>query len=380
MSGKRIEFFKHALGEAEKTALSAALDSLFLTTGPRVAEWESALAHYLDIPHAVGTASCSTALMLVLRALGIGPGDEVITAPLTFVATALAIEEVGARPVFADVDPDTGLLTVDSCKAAHSARTKAVIPIHLYGVMADVPAIVGWAKPLDLAVIEDAAHCLEGRRNGIAPGQLSDGAAFSFYATKNITCGEGGSFVTARDDLAAGLRVLRNYGLTSSAADRSDGFHELDVVTPGIKGNLTDLQAALLLTQLDRIETLWQKRDALWRRYREGLAGCPALRLPVEPDDIVHARHLFTLRVPQPLRQPLMRRLEDAGIGVSVHFRPLHLFTHFKRTYNCSRGDFPQAECIGDETLTLPLYPNLTHDECDRVIETVRTTMEELAG
>ena len=216
----KVEFYVHNVGEAEKRSVLECLDGLFLTTGERVAEFEKRLSEYLGVPHSVGLTSCTAALHLALLALGIGPGDEVITTPMTFIATATSIMHTGAVPVFVDVEPATGLIDPARIESAITPRTRAILPVHLYGQMCDMRTIRAIADRHGLTIIEDAAHCLEGRRDGIGPGHLSDVACFSFYATKSITSGEGGAASCRDREIADRIRMLRQHGMSKEAADR----------------------------------------------------------------------------------------------------------------------------------------------------------------
>jgi dTDP-4-amino-4,6-dideoxygalactose transaminase len=216
----KVEFYKHNLGAEENQKVLECLSGIFLTTGQYVKDFESRFAQYLGLKHVIGLTSCTAALHLSLLGLDIGPGDEVITTPMTFIATANAILYVGATPVFIDIDPQTGLMDPHLIEAAITPSTKAIIPVHLYGQMCDMKAISGIARKHNLKIIEDCAHCVEGIRDGVRPGQLSDAACYSFYATKNLTCGEGGAVGCNDDRLAERILLLRQHGMSKSAADR----------------------------------------------------------------------------------------------------------------------------------------------------------------
>ena len=249
--GKPVEFYRHALGADELESFGETLGSIFLTLGPRVGEFETRFARMLGVPEVVGVSSGSMALVLALRALDVGPGDEVITTPMTFVATSNAILQLGARVVFADVDPATGLIDPDEVERAVGPRTRAIIPVHLYGQLADMPRLRQIADRNQLALIEDAAHAVEAERDGIRPGTLGDAATFSFYATKTLTCGDGGAIAVRDPRLAERLRLLRNHGITKDAASRyGQSYRHWDMVELGYKAPLTDIQAGLLLPQL----------------------------------------------------------------------------------------------------------------------------------
>ena len=373
-----IPFYAHDLGGAELDMMAEVLAGPILTTGETVARFERQFADYLGRKHAVGVTSCTGALHMSLLALGIGPGDEVITTPMTFIATATAIIEAGAKPVFIDVEPDTGNLDASRIEAALTERTRAVLPVHLYGQMCDMHAIRAIADKHGLAVVEDCAHCVEGLRDGVKPGQLGDAACFSFYATKNLTCGEGGAVVTDRDDLAEKFRLLRHHGMTKTAADRHrDGYAHWDMVSLGWKYNMDNIQAAMLLPQLARWNAKWTRRHALAALYEDLMSPIPGVRLPVCRDDTIHARHLYPIWVDAGVRDTVIARLSEAGIGVVVNYRAIHLLSYFSQTYGFRSGGYPVAEKIGDETLSLPFYPTMPEESVRIVAEEVRRVMAQ---
>lgn len=366
---RRIPFYRHDLGAPEAAALAAALADPILTTGARVAEFERRFAAALDAPHAVGLTSCTGALQLALTALGVGPGDEVITTPMTFVATATAILQAGARPVFADVEPDTGNLDVERAAAAIGPRTRAIVLVHLYGQMCDMRAFRALADRHGLRLVEDAAHCVEGLRDGVRPGMLGDAACFSFYATKSLTSGEGGALVTRDAGLAARVRLLRLHGMTHDAAERErHGYRPGDVVAFGWKYNMDNLQAALLLPQFDRLDANHARREALAARYGRGLAGLPGVVLPRLRPGVRHAWHLLAVWLDPAVRDRALAGLEAAGVGVTVNYEPVHTTTYFRETLGWAPGAFPHAERIGAATLSLPLYPGLADADVDEVV------------
>ena len=370
-SQRRIEFFRHDLGETELTSLQNTLSSLFLTTGPRVAEFEHLLAAYLDVPHTIGVTSCTHALHLALLALNIDPGSEVITSPMTFVATTNAILYAGASPVFADVDPNTGLLDPDAVDAAITSRTQAIIPVHLYGQLANMKRLRAIADRHHLALIEDSAHGVEMRRDGVAPGQLGDAAAFSFYATKTLTCGDGGAIAVRDAQLNNRLRRLRYHGISKDAAARHGvPYAHWDMIELGYKAGLSDLDASLLIPQLERLSLRQSLRERCVRRYLERLEGTPGLSFLRWEGTSSH--HLFTVLVPEERRDELLRHLVEAGIGVAVNYRAVHLLTYYRERFGFQRGQFPRAERIGDRTISLPLWPGLPDEDVDYVTDRLR--------
>jgi dTDP-4-amino-4,6-dideoxygalactose transaminase len=366
----KVPFFQHDLGKAELDSLAQVLAGPILTTGETVQRFEVRFADYLNCRHALGVTSCTGALHLSLLALGIGPGDEVITTPMTFIATATAVMEAGATPVLVDVEPDTGLLDVARIDQALTKKTKAILPVHLYGQMCDMKAIRQKADRHRLYVIEDSAHCIEGERDGIKPGQLSDTACFSFYATKNLTCGEGGAVVTNDDRVAEKLRLLRLHGMTKTAADRArEGYQHWDMTLLGWKYNMDNLQAALLLPQMDRLEDKWNQRQALAGRYETCLNQIPGVHRPRTLPGVRHAWHLYPIWVDLGIRDSVILGLQEREIGVMVNYRAIHLLTYFRETFGFNPGDFPVAERIGESTISLPFYPAMPAEHVDYLAE-----------
>ena len=372
-----IPFYRHDLGEPELEAVRKVLAGPILTTGEVVESFERRFAAYLGVPHALAVTSCTGALHLSLLALGIGPGDEVITAPMTFIASSTAILEAGAKPVFVDVESQTGNVDATKIKAAITPRTRAILPVHLYGQMCDMVTIRKIADQHGLYVIEDAAHCLEGIRDGVKPGELGDTACFSFYATKNLTCGEGGALVTKDRELADKLRLLRLHGMTKTAADRHrEGYQHWDMTVLGWKYNMDNIHAALLLPQMDRIEQNWSKRDAVARLYEGLLADCPGLSVPKTHPHVRHARHLFPVFVEGGGRDAIIQGFQQDGIGSVVNYRAIHLLSYFRDTFGFRVGDFPNAEQIGDRVVSLPFYPAMTEDQVTHVAATLKRLLK----
>jgi dTDP-4-amino-4,6-dideoxygalactose transaminase len=369
----RIPFYRHDLGQAELAEVARVLESDILTTGETVAEFERRFAALLGRRHALAVTSCTGALHLSLLALGIGAGDEVITTPMSFVATAAAIIEAGATPVFVDVEPDTGNIDASRIEAAITPKTRAIMPVHLYGLMCDMRAIAEIADRHDLAVIEDAAHCIEGRRDGLTPGAAAKTASFSFYATKNMTCGEGGALVTDDSALYERLKLWRLHGMTRSAAERaSQNYAHWDMIQMGWKYNMSNIEAALLLPQFARLDAKLARRQALARRYRNGLAGLPGIVVPAERPDSVHAYHVLPIWVfDGPHRDQIIAELNRRGIGAVVNYNPIHLMTYFVERFGFRQGDFPIAERLGGAVLSLPFYPGMSNQEADEVIGAV---------
>ncbi len=372
----KVEFYRHNLEEEDISRLVEVCRDVFLTTGTVTKEFEEKFSAYLGVRHTIGLTSCTAGLQLAMLAFGIGPGDEVITTPMTFAATSNTVMHTGATPVFVDVDPATALIDADAVERAITPRTKAIIPVHLYGLMVDMRRLRAIADRHGLKLIEDCAHAIESVRDGVRPGQISDAACFSFYATKTITCGEGGAVVTNSDATAETLRLFRQHGMSSNAADRYTGtYQHWDIELLGWKYNMSNLQAAMLIGQVDRIEPLWQRREDICRRYEEGFRGVDGVSFPIVTPGAKSARHLFTIWVEPSRRDEILTDLQRRGVGVAVNYRAVHLLKYYRETFGYSRGAFPVAERIGDSTLTLPLYPKLTGAEVDYVIENVRASV-----
>ena len=369
----KVEFYRHDLGSQELKGLSKALQGTFLTAGPLTRRFEEEFARLLQCRRVVGTYSCTTALFLCLKALDIGPGDEVITTPMTFIATPNAIIEAGATPVFVDVEQATGNIDVNLIEKAIGPKTRSIIPVHLYGHMCDMKGIRRVADTHNLSVIEDSAHCIEGERDGIRPAQLSDAACFSFYATKNMTSGEGGAIATHNPALAHKLLLLRSHGMNKEASGRyTETYRHWDMVCMGYKGNMFDIQAALLLPQIPKLDENWKRRQEIANRYREAFGPMDGIDFPEILPHTRHAHHLFTIWVDPEKRDEYVGKLQEQGIGVAVNYRPVHLLTYYRETFGFKEGIFPKAELIGRRTLSLPMYPQMTEAEVAEVIRAAK--------
>ena len=375
----KVEFYRHQLGEEELDGVKEVLDSLFLTTGPKTQEFERRFASYLGVNGCLGVTSWTMGNFITLKALDIGPGDKVLTTPLTYVATANTILHTGAEPVFADVDPVTGNLDPQATRKAlaENKDIKALIVVHLYGQMADMKALSRLAKEYGIYLIEDCAHCVEGKRDEVRPGQLSDAAVFSFYATKNMTCAEGGAIVTNNQSLLERIRPLRLHGVDTYAMDqRKDGiYRHWDMTALGYKCNMHDLSAALLLPQLARIEKTRKSRERLCKAYDKLLEGMDSIEIIPEIERSIHAHHLYTIRVDPDKRDRILTKLSLRGVGVGVNFRVVHLMKYYRERFGFKAGIFEEAERIGASTLSLPLYPGLREEEQEYVVETLKSIL-----
>jgi UDP-4-amino-4-deoxy-L-arabinose-oxoglutarate aminotransferase len=316
-------------------------------------------------------------MLIALRALDVGPGDEVITTPMTFAATTNAILHLGAKPVLADVERATGLIDPAAVRAAITPRTKGIMPVHLYGQLADMKALRAIADAKSLFIVEDSAHGVEMERDGVRPGDLSEAAVFSFYATKNLASGDGGAVATKDARVADRLRRLRNHGVSKAATERHGGLYQhWDLVELGYKANLTDLDASLLRVQLPKALEKRAQREQIARRYesmlRERVAGIELIERRG-----TSSHHLFTIHTPlttrdgQSARDLVLSRLGAAQIGTAVNYRAIHTLTYLVELLKIPRGTLPNAEDIGDRTISIPMYPTLTEADQDRVVAAI---------
>jgi len=366
-------FGSPVIAEEEIAEVVDSLRSGWVGTGPKVQRFEAMLSEYLDVPYARCVSSCTAALILSMDALGIGPGDEVLVPAMTFVASANAVEHAGATPVLVDSEPRTGLIDLDAAEAAITPRTRALMPVHLAGRPMNMERVNALRDRYRLHVVEDAAHAIGAEWHGRRIGGFGNVAAFSFYVTKNITTIEGGLLLTEVPELAAEVERLALHGLSLGAWQRfSDaGFRHYEVVRPGYKYNMTDVQAALGLHQLPRLDAWIDRRAVLWERYDTLLAGLP-LQTPAPPDpDTRHARHLYQVLVSPDAalsRDGLVDGLNARNIGTGVHYRGVHLHPYYRDTYHLAPEDFPIATDISERTLSLPLGPKVTELDQDDVV------------
>jgi dTDP-4-amino-4,6-dideoxygalactose transaminase len=379
-----VSFAPPDIGDAEMRAVVEVLQSGWLTTGPKVKAFEAAVAAYTGAQHAIAVNSGTAALHLSLLAAGIEAGREVVTTPYTFCATVNAIIHAGGTPVLADIDLTTLNLDPAAAEAAVTPRTAALLPVHFAGRPAPLVRLGGIAKRHGLTIVDDAAHAFGAAAGSRRIGAAADLTAFSFHVVKNITTGEGGMITTDRADWAERIRVLALHGMSRDAWARYSGrgAAQYDVVEAGFKYNMMDLQAAIGLQQLARVDAMQAHRRALWQRYDEGLAELPLTRpAPVSRHDVgepepTHAHHLYTVLVDRGLcgwtRDDLAVALRERGIATSVHFKAVHLHRYYAERYGYRRGMFPNAEFVSDRTLSLPLSAGTDEADVDRVITVLR--------
>jgi dTDP-4-amino-4,6-dideoxygalactose transaminase len=372
-----LPFHRPLVDDDDVAGVVATLRSGWLTTGPTTKRFEEAFAQALGVRAAIAVNSGTAAMHLALRVLGIQPGDDVVVPAYTFTATAEVVTYLGARPLLADVDPVTCNLRADDVARVLTPRTRAVMPVHIAGLPCEMTAIRELASGAGIAVVEDAAHAFPAREGRRPVGTLGDAAAFSFYATKNLTTGEGGMLVLRDAALEEHARVLALHGMSRDAWRRysATGQWRYDVLANGLKINLTDVAASLGLTQLAKQRAFLATRRRLAARYGRKLAAVDAVETPPTRDGVEHAWHLYMIRLrPEMLRidrDAFIEELRARNIGTSVHFIPLHLHTYYQHVWGYRPGDFPNAESIFARVVSLPLYPAMTPADVDDVVAAV---------
>jgi perosamine synthetase len=377
-----IPFHRPSIGNEELAAVREVLESKWLTTGPATLKFENEFAQYLGAKHALAVNSGTAALQLAVNVIGLQPGDEVLVPTFTFTATAEVATFFGARPVLCDSVTDGFNIDVADAESRVTSKTKAILPVHVAGEPCDLDAIHKMASDHRVHVIEDAAHALPASFRGRRIGTCSELTAFSFYATKNITTGEGGMLVTDSEAYAEKAHCMRLHGISSGAWKRysREGTWSYEVVHAGFKLNLPDILSALGSAQLSKADQFWQRRSEIARRYCERFAKAEELQLPtIVGPGCEHSWHLFLLRLrPATLRigrNEFITELKRLGVGASVHFIPLHLHPYYARTHGYKPGDYPNAEDAFSRCLSLPIYPTLSDDEVERVIRTVEKVL-----
>lgn len=372
-----LPFALPSIGEEEIQEVTDSLRSGWITTGPKAKTFEEQFRRFVNAKHAIAVSSCTAGLHIALTALNIGVGDEVIVPTLTFCSTANVIEHLGAHPILVDVD-ENFQISLEAIEKAITRRTKAVVPVHYAGQACDMDVINTLAAKHGLSVIEDAAHAAGSEYKGKRLGTHSKATVFSFYATKNMTTGEGGMITTDDDRLAERMQILSLHGMTRDAWKRYSATSSwyYDVIEPGYKNNMTDIQASLGLHQLRRLESFIQRRKQLALRYQTALKDTPELILPTELPDRMHTYHLFPIRLRTDLlaidRDQFIIELATRNIGSSVHFIPVHRHSFYAHKYHYRSKDFPVAERIFSGLISFPLYPLMSDQDAEDVIHAAK--------
>lgn len=376
-----LSFYKPSIDDQECEAVTEVLKSFWLTTGPKTKIFEEKFSQQVNAQGALGLNSCTAGLFLGLKALGVGPGDEVITTPLTFCATANVIEHLGATTVLADVDPESWLLSPEAVKTKVTERTKVIVPVHYAGQVVNMKALNALGHENDVQILEDAAHCLPSSyEDGTPVGSGQNLCAFSFYANKNMTTGEGGMLV-GPSELVDQCRSLSLHGLDKDAWKRFDkkGSWRYDIKEPGYKYNMTDVQAALGLVQMSKLPQFHKRRKELSKLYRQELESLKEIQLlPYEENS---SFHIFPIVLrPEECKIPrdtFIEKLKEKNIGTSVHYLPLHSFTYYKNKYSWLASDFPVASRIGEQCITLPMYPAMSDLDVKDVVLAIKSVIAE---
>ena len=369
-----VPFSRPWIDDTEIEAVSQVLASKWISTGNRVREFERSFAEYLGVKHAIAVSSCTAALHLSLVVAGVGNDDEVITTPYTFTATAEAIRYVGAKPVFVDIHPDTLNIDTSKIEQAVTPRTKAILPVHIAGIACDMDALQDICRNHNLVLIDDAAHAIPTEYKGQSIGNMGDLSAFSFYANKNLTTGEGGMITTNSDAFAEPLRTMRLHGIDKDAWARQSerDIWRYDITTEGYKYNMTDIQAAMGLCQLMKLNKQHERRRNFAQIYQTELAKFPQISTPAVPDNPrEHSWHLYIIQLQNGNRDEFVASLSEANIECSVHYIPLHLFEFYQKRYGYRVGDFPCAEAAYERVLSLPLHPGLTEGDIHTVVAAI---------
>ena len=382
MGEVNVPFYRHSLTADNSKYVAEVLKTPFLTSGPIGKEVESQLSTYFEVSHTKLVNSWTNGAVATLLAMDIGPGDEVIVPAMTFIATANVVELVGAKPVFIDCDPDTLLITPELIKAAITEKTKAVIPVHMYGQMCDVKAIKEIIPSgQKIAIIEDCAHSFEAKFNGERPGKYSDAAIFSFYATKNITCGEGGAIITKDPILYERISQSILHGMSAAAADRFKAgvYKHWGMDYLGTKANLPDLLACFLPEQIKSIDARLPTREIIARRYEQALTDSEIL-FPSVSSEVIHSRHLFPIHVGSKVRDQALLKLAEMQIGATVNYRSVTSMNYYKNKYKLSRNEFEVSEEWGEGTLTIPLFESIKEEEQEYVIDILINEISPMIG
>lgn len=377
-----LVFGKPYIGEEEINEVVDTLRSGWWGTGPKTELFEKEFRSYIGSKYAISVNSATAGLHLALKVLGIEPGDEVITTPLTFVSTANVIVHCGAKPVFADINRDTWNIDLKDIERKITKKTKAILPVHLHGRPCDMEKIMEIAKKYHLYVVEDAAHAIEAKYHGQKIGNIGNLTVFSFYVTKNVATGEGGMITTNDTKMAESLQIWRLHGLSKDAWKRYSvkRFTLYEAVVPGFKYNLTDIASSIGIHQLRRVEKNLKVRVKIWQKYLAGFKNEALLTLPAPIEkNTRHAMHLFAILLNldklKVSRNEFVDKLIKENIGSGVHFSPVHLQPFYRKTFGYKKGDFPNAEYVGERILSLPIGANLTDADITDVINAVKEVL-----
>ncbi len=378
-----IPFFRPTIGEAEIDSVVETLRSGWLTTGPKVRQFETMFAERVGARHGIAVNSATSALQLALEALGISAGDEVLLPSMTFAATGEVVVHRRAKPVLVDCRPDTLNIDLEDLEKKITSRTKAVIPVHYGGQPCNMDRIREIARAHNLKVIEDAAHALPARYGDQTIGTIGDVTCFSFYANKTITTGEGGMITTDDDQLAQRMRMMTLHGISKDAWKRftAEGSWYYEILAPGYKANMTDIAAALGICQLDRCDEFWEGRCRCAQSYDAAFADVPEVAVPHVELDRQHAWHLYVIQLQLDRlsidRNAFIQELNKAGVGTSVHYTPLHMHPYYRDTFSYQPDDLPNTKAAYERIISLPIYPTLNETDQDYVVDTVKRIVAE---
>ncbi len=376
-----LVFGAPTIGQAEIDEVVDSLRTGWLGTGPKVARFEDIFRDYVGAEYAMALNSCTAGLHLSMLVAGLGPGDEVITTPMTFAATVNTIIHAGATPVLVDCDRETQLIDPQHIEDAVTSKTRAIVPVHLCGRPANMDAIGDIAQRHDLVVIEDAAHAIETVYKGRKVGNISQLTCFSFYVTKNIVTGEGGMVTTNNPYFADKIKMYGLHGMSRDAWKRfsDDGYKHYQVVFPGFKYNMMDLQAAIGIHQMEHVDEWLRRRNHIWQLYNQAFADLPIDLPPADEPDTVHARHLYTIMIDEKRtgisRDQFMQRLHRLNIGSGVHYIGVHLHPYYRQRFGYWPEDFPNATWLSERTVSIPLSPGMSDADVEDVITAIRTIL-----
>jgi len=377
-----IPFGKPFISEEEISEVENTLKQGWLAAGPKTELFEKKLKQYLNCKHMIALDSCSSAMELALRVLGIGIGDEVITTPMSYVATPNAIVHTAAIPIFVDIEKEFGNIDPSKIENAITKKTKAILPVHYAGLPCKMDELLEIAEKNDLKVIEDAAHALEAEYNGKKIGTISDFTAFSFYANKNLTTGEGGALATENDKYAEKARILSDRGLNISTWKRisEKKVSIYDLVAAGYNSRMNDINASIGIHQIEKVEENLKKREKIFKFYNKSFADFDELILPKEMKNTKHAYHLYSTLINTDLlkidRNKFAEALKAENIGFGIHFPSLHLTDYYSKSFGYKKGDFPNAEFFSERTISLPLYPQLSNQNTNHVVNAVEKLLK----